>query len=113
MVLHTMLAQTKDGQTTTSEKIYSILAFGLSLAAQLLWQLGFLGSKWGLPVSAVAVPASRHWAGIQRLAQKGGGLSSRLAAGRKLPCRGGKVHQKYRQWENRLVCLMGKEGLES
>lgn len=113
MTLHTMLAQAKDSLTTTPEKIHSVLGFGSSLAAQLLWQLGFLGSEWGLPVSAVAVPASGRWARIQRPAARGGGLSSRLAAGRKLLCRGGKVHQKSRQWENRLVCLVGKEGLES
>lgn len=112
-MLHTTLAQAKDSQTTTSETIHSILGFGLSLAAQLLWQLGLLGSRWGLPVSAMAAPASGRWARIQRLAARGGGLSSRLAAGRKLPCRGGKVHQKHRQWENRLMCLVGKEGLES
>lgn len=112
-MLHTMLAQAKDSQTSTPEKIHWTLVFGLSLAAQLLWQLGFLGSRWRLPVSAVAVPASGHWARIQRPAARRGGLSSRLAAGRKLPWRGGKVHQKNRQWENRLVCLVGKEGLES
>lgn len=39
MMLHPMLAQVKD-QTTTPEKIHCLLVFGLSLAAQRLWQLG-------------------------------------------------------------------------
>lgn len=46
VMLYTMLAQAKD-QITTPEKIHCILVFGLSLAAQLLWQLGFLDPGGG------------------------------------------------------------------
>lgn len=77
-----------------------------------LLQMGFLGREpgRGLAVSATALSAAWHWAHSQRLAARGGGLSTGLAAGRKLPQRGGKVHRENRQ----LVCSSsGRTGLSA